>query len=103
MKCKVVKTIEVKTLTKVPQWEYIGPNYVLKGDGFHLSYNETAYIFGANYRDETALIKDGNYYILNGDWREDYKKLLAQGFEACKKFFDKNNIGENASSWSTKL
>ena len=97
----------MKNLKEIPKWETGGPhNIMLKGDGFHISYNKDTDELGEFLRgdahQETALVKDGKYYILNGDWREDYEKLLIHGFEVCKKFFDKNNIGNNTSTWSNK-
>ena len=66
------------------------PNHLLKCEGFYISYNPTSSEEG-----ETALCVSNpnrflgtDYYILNGDWREAYKKLAPSGYEACKAFFD---------------
>ena len=55
---------------------------------------------------ETALVfrkSEGlfgkEYYILNGDFREEYKKLIPKGYKACKKFFDSMKE-EHGSVWS---
>lgn len=48
---------------------------------------------------ETALIKDGKYYILNGNWIEQYRPLVAEGYKACKKLFD-DNKDEHINFWS---
>lgn len=47
---------------------------------------------------ETALVKDGNFYILNGDHREQYLMLAKLGFDKCKEYF--NNHKDQMSSWS---
>lgn len=93
------------------EWKIIGSrsgwlesqHFVLEGDGFYISYNpDTSNVlmgFGAGEGsgEETALCHDGKYFILNGDYREDYEKLIDQGYEACKKFYDERN---NHSKWS---
>lgn len=88
------------------EWEYIGPNYVVEGDGFYISYNPGDFVldcFSADTGgDETALIKNGIFYILNGDWRTDYESLVTEGFEICLNFF-KSKETEHGSSWSTKV
>lgn len=94
-----------KQLLVKKEWKDLGRSTLLEGEGFSISYakNPGAEIesFAAtNGGDETALCKDGKYFILNGDWREDYELLIAEGFSACKKFFDKNNVGANVSHWS---
>lgn len=46
---------------------------------------------------ETALIIDGCYYILNGDWHEMY--LACSDLDECKRLFnDKKSVCK--SSWS---
>lgn len=71
---------------------------------FYISYNPNTQIKGAfNYlsgdtKSETALVKDGKFYILNGDHRAAYETLIDEGFEACKKYFDEHP--ELKSSWS---
>lgn len=66
-------------------------NTILKGEGFFISYDPNSY--GA---EATALVKMGKsmddtyYYILNGDFREEYEKLIDKGFEVCKQFFDEH-------------
>jgi hypothetical protein len=80
----------------------MGPNYKLDGDGFYISYNPCPgaiiSMFAADDGgDETAIVHAGNYYILNGDFRDKYEELIGQGFDACKAFYDTQN---NKSSWS---
>ncbi|MBW2968537.1 hypothetical protein KY314_00255 [Candidatus Woesearchaeota archaeon] len=85
-------------------------NYVLRGKGFYISYNPDSgrSIYGTLFDgllngigtmlgeektgggEETALCKDDEFYILDGDFREDYEKLVPKGFDACLKFFQKN-------------
>jgi hypothetical protein len=91
----------------VVNWKKLNHNYILEGDGFFVSFipsNANPWlgtIFNGDRPDgmETAIVKDGKYYILNGDFRKDYEKLVDKGFNACKKFFDKNE-DESGSSWS---
>ena len=50
---------------------------------------------------ETALILDGKFYILNGDFREAYIKAYEQGgVDACIALYAKE-CEEHGSSWST--
>jgi hypothetical protein len=98
--------------TKV-KWKRISNCLQADGDGFTISYKEddensefgkiatqlgVKNPFRGDTPQETALIKDGNYYILNGDWRKEYEPLIPQGFEACKALFDENQHAR--SSWS---
>jgi hypothetical protein len=80
-------------------------NYVLEGDGFALSYNPSPgggmSAFQADGGDcETAIVADGEYYILNGDWRKEYEKLAPEGLDACMAFYEAHR-GKHGSSWST--
>lgn len=74
-------------------WRRQERNVMLEMDGFWISYNPNTDT-GA----ETALCKDGNYYILLGDFRKQYEQLVDKGFNACLKFF-KENL-DKKSSWS---
>lgn len=53
---------------------------------------------------ETALVMDGEYYILNGDFREQYEDAFLEfGSDAAKikaAVYDKYK-DDNGSSWST--
>jgi hypothetical protein len=76
-----------------------------QGDDFWVSYkmddsSTLIPFFAGDMPNETALIdcKEDKYYILNGDWREQYEPLIPKGFEACKAFFDKHP--EAHSRWS---
>lgn len=91
---------------EVKAWVYMGPNYMLQGDGFYISYNPGEYggmpFFDAdNSSDETAICKDGRYFILNGDFRREYEKVVDKGIDACMKIFKKNRALK--SSWSNDL
>lgn len=84
-------------------------NIVTKKDGWFVSYlprqNDISIVMGAALgkdvpveQDETAIVRDRTYYILNGDWRDAYAK--------CERWADavevfKANI-ENISVWSDK-
>src|SRR5579872_1358277 len=45
--------------------------------------------------DETAILdgEDG-YFILKGDHRKDYEKLVPKGLKACLKYFEENKSQE---------
>jgi hypothetical protein len=82
-----------------------GSNYTKSFDGFYISYNPDPSsgfsLFAADDGgDETALCHDGQFYILNGDFRGTYDELGPKGFAACFEFFTKQN---NVSSWSSEL
>lgn len=97
----------------------------MDGEGFYISYNPDTQLsalanpFGAVQQlgemiglehsgAETALVKEHcsktcpvHFYILNGDFREQYKKLLPKGFEECLKFYETQK-GEHGSNWTTE-
>ena len=50
--------------------------------------------------EETALVKDGCYLILNGDWREQYEAVFDEGYDACLKLYLQNK-DTYRSSWSS--
>ncbi len=59
-------------------------------DEFYISFN--SYDTGI-YGDITTALVFGQmerFYILNGDHRKGYEKLIAQGFNACKDYFNAN-------------
>jgi len=80
-----------------------GTNYLLQGRNFYISYQPNAFngigMFRAdNNSAETALCKDGKFFILNGDFRKQYEELFPKGYRALKKFYNDNiNL---KSSWS---
>ena len=85
-------------------------NFILRGKDFFISYNpdsgrskvgamidNRANILGAlvdnrekGGGEETALVKNDKFFILNGDFRKQYEKLISKGFDACHKFYLKN-------------
>lgn len=80
-------------------------NSVLKAEGFYISYNpgtgmKFSFFAGDNGvgSDETALVKDRNFYILNGDHRKEYEELVDKGFDVCYDYF--LSKPELKSSWS---
>lgn len=85
------------------RWKYIGPNYVLDCGDSVVSYNPGSYgpamFDGDGGSDETALVKDGEYYILNGDFRDQYQSIADQGFKECITVFLSNQ--KCKSSWSS--
>ena len=50
---------------------------------------------------ETALIKDDNYYILNGDFRKEYEEIIDKGFQKCLELYYANL--EKRSFWSSDV
>lgn len=80
--------------------------YVLKGDGFRLSFVQATGVFFGFFRGdndggpETALHADGEWYILNGDWRAEYEKAAHEGLAACLAVYHKHK-NLHRSSWST--
>lgn len=78
-------------------------NHVLKKENFYISYNPKPCATLPGFAsdgggDETAIVKDGKFYILNGDFRKEYEELVDQGFDACYNFF--KSKPELKSSWS---
>ena len=86
-------------------------NEVMEGKKFYISYNPNpgmglSFFAGDNNSDETALVDNrkserGTFYILNGDFRKDYKKLIKKGFNACYKFY-LSKKDKYDSTWSLK-
>lgn len=89
-------------------------NYLLKGEGFFISYNpntgdghagltDLVNVLGGNVKDgeETALYHEAGeiWYILEGDFRSEYTKAFFEGYAACKKVYQ-DNISSR-SDWST--
>lgn len=66
------------------------PNSTIDGGGFYISYNDhDTSIYGS---DTTALVlgQMEKFYILNGDHRAKYEKLIESGFDACMEYFKAN-------------
>lgn len=77
------------------------PNVVADGDGFYVSYNDhDISIYGC---DTTTLVvgQMENFYILNGDHRTQYSRLIGKGFDACLSYFKAN--ARDANRFSDKL
>ena len=68
-------------------------NSLLRGDGFCISYNPAT-----DCGPETALVKDGKFLILLGDFRDVYETLVPQGYKACLDYFRASNA--ERSQWS---
>lgn len=63
------------------------PNIVMQGEGFCISYNNyDCTIYGSV---TTALVPNdmSMFYILNGNHRDEYRKLLPLGLDACYQYF----------------
>jgi|SRR5690606_17634824 len=83
-----------------------GVNYVADGDGFWVSFNPDTGAMGIPCFNgdnggcaETAICHNGNFYILNGDFRAELEPLIPKGVEACIAFYRENQ--QARSSWST--
>lgn len=84
------------------------PNEVLNiGAKAFVSYNPGNHLFGLkafaadNFSDETALVLDRKFYILNGDFRQEYiDAFKAGGIEACCKLFTERQE-KFGSTWTT--
>ena len=93
---------------KTIKWNALAHNQVLSGNGFYISFNSLPGEFILSFRSdddscETALVKrvggHKRFYILNGDFRKEYEKLVSKGFKACMEFF-RSKEKEHKSSWS---
>lgn len=71
------------------------PNEVIRGEGYYVSYNPGPWL---GESDETALVKDDKFYILNGDWRKEYKEVNGKGFDKAYEIFMGNL--DKKSFWS---
>ena len=77
------------------------PNTVIDGDGFYVSYNIVdSRIYGS---DTTALVigQMQHFYILNGDHRDAYRPLIAQGLQSCLNYFASQS--DQISKFSEKI
>ena len=84
-------------------------NEILDGDNFFISYNSGLHqVIPSFISDdggaETALVNlddpYNKYRILNGDFREEYEKLVPLGFQACLEFYNTMIKKGFNSSWS---
>lgn len=66
--------------------------------GFYISYADVSGVggFSGDEKYETAIVANGNYYILNGDFRKEYAKCKT--LAEAMKVFKKNKAYK--SSWS---
>lgn len=77
------------------------PNTTMDGDGFYVSFNDTDI---GIYGDVTTALVVGQmqqFYILKGDFRQQYAALIPSGLDACFQFFRQNLA--NAHPHSDKL
>lgn len=92
----------------------MGRNEVLDGGDFFISFNPQTgvghgfltdianSITGLGFKDgtETALKhNDGDWMILEGDFRKEYLDAFPNGYEACVEVYKKNI--DKRSNWST--
>lgn len=78
------------------------PNRIVNGDGFYISYNShDISIYGC---DTTALVlgQMEAFFILNGDHRVGFSKIIDQGFDACMGYFRDNAKDINKRSEPAK-
>lgn len=101
-------------------WEQNTRNLILSGDGFYISYNSNTFGGHGVFTDihnalaplvgeelakdceETALYdrKTATWYILEGDFREDYDQAFEGGLETCLAVYYRNSA-KHRSTWST--
>ena len=77
-----------------------GAHCWLDAGEFYISYADTSgqgLLAGDGDGIETALCRDDNFFILNGDFREGYAEIAHLGWDACWEFYKKHN---DISSWS---
>ena len=94
---------------------YVAQYYVLDGgEEFYIAYNPNMGNMGIfasdNGQVETSLVKrksttlvdtiSDEFFILNGDFREQYENLVDKGFCACYRFY-RDHKKEHGSSWSS--
>ena len=86
MTIEPVQTPGIKFVAGIP---IFSPNSVYSGDGFYISHDDTdRRIYGS---ETTALVQTKGltaFYILNGDHRQQYARLIPNGYAACKEYFD---------------
>jgi len=91
-------------------WKCVGGlsnNKTLNFDGFYISFAtgsglSTLSIFSSDSgSSETALCVEDKFFILNGDFREDYERLGPKGLKDCMDFFIANK--EKSSTWSDEI
>jgi len=86
-------------------WRRYARNVQLDCPDFWISYNSDTSnapaMFMGDELQETALCKDGKFFILNGDWRRQYEKIADKGFWACYQFYLLHK-DEHGSSWSNE-
>ena len=128
-KCSYIESLVRKVGYKMKMKWKAGRNgnTTLKGNGFYISFRGglvsdagvDSYLDVCDYIAqnvlgkepgnrgmETALVKTGkikeneHFLILDGDWREDYEKLVKLGYGACKDFYE-NNKKKHQSWWSS--
>lgn len=68
-------------------------NLVLHGQGFYISYNEHISLDFTGHElksyPETALVKNGQFFILNGNFMNDYAQIIMHGFPSCFYLYNK--------------
>lgn len=70
-------------------------------DGFYVSYNSCDTEIYGDVTTALVLGQMQKFYILNGDHREEYKKIIESGFEKCFEYFE-NHI-ECINKYSDKV
>lgn len=78
----------------------IEPNLVIESldQTFYISYNPVDINV---YGDKTTALVWGqmeHFYVLNGDHRKEYQKLINQGWQACFEYFENNQDKRNKYS-----
>lgn len=94
-----------RKIQAVKGWIRMGRNIILENPAqdFYISYNEHpgsgfSPFAGDGGNCETAIVRDGSFYVLNGDHRVEYEERIDRGFDSCIEFFLANEPLQ--SSWS---
>lgn len=66
--------------------EFSGRTY----DGFYVSYNGYDVRIYGDVTTALVLGQMQKFFILNGDHREEYKRIIQDGFDKCMKYYMKN-------------
>ncbi len=98
---------DVDTLTRYVPSGGIAGNVLLICAGFKISYNADPGM-GMNFfagdfgGDETAILAEGKFFILNGDFRREYAEAADKGgLNACLMYFASKP--DLISSWSASI
>jgi hypothetical protein len=95
----------MKNTMKNTKWEIsLMGNQILERGNYYISFRKYTTRFGDSFAGddnglgETAICYDGEFAILNGDFRKEYEEL--DTLEECLEFYEIKKA-ESKSKWST--